>query len=78
MNAISTNPPAWFRIVAVLAYPAIPNASQQVWERIGMPGQVADQPLPVAAVWGQYPGGPVVKGEALFPRLRMPEASEAG
>ena len=58
------------RIVAILASPAIPGTAQQVWERIGMPGQVSDQRLPEAAAWGGYPAGnPVEKGAPLFPRL---------
>ncbi len=58
------------RIVAVLAHPAIPDTAQAIWERIGMPGLVADQRLPDAATWGGYtPGSPVTKGDALFPRL---------
>ena len=57
------------RIVALLASPAIPQTSQAVWERIGLTGSVADQRLPDAATWGQYPGGlTVTKGEPLFPR----------
>jgi len=57
------------RIVAVLASPAIPEASQTIWERIGLGGRVEDQRLPVAAAWGGYPGGrPVTKGAPLFPR----------
>ncbi len=57
------------RIVAVLASPAIPHTSQAVWERLGLPGEVADQRLPAAAAWGGYPGGTtVVKGDPLFPR----------
>ncbi len=63
------------RIVAVLAQPAIPSTSQEVWSRIGMTGEVADQVLPGAAEWGQYPGGPVIKGEALFPRLAAPSGA---
>ena len=59
------------RIVAILASPAIPATAQEVWERIGMSGQIADQRLPDAAVWGQYPAGAtVVKGDPLFPRLK--------
>ena len=58
------------RIVAVLASPAVPNASAEIWRRIGLPGSPLDQPLPGAATWGQYPGGlPVEKGTPLFPRL---------
>ena len=57
------------RIVAILSSPAVPTAAQAVWERIGMPGAVADQRLPEAAAWGGYPGGlPVEKGDPLFPR----------
>ncbi|MCB0956164.1 MAG: methionine--tRNA ligase, partial [Ilumatobacter sp.] len=57
------------RIVAILASPAVPGSAQAVWQRIGLPGQVADQRLPVAAAWGGYPAGqPVTKGDPLFPR----------
>jgi methionyl-tRNA synthetase len=57
------------RIVAILAAPAIPAASQEIWRRIGLDGAVSDQRLPAAASWGRYPGAlPVEKGPALFPR----------
>ena len=60
--------------------PASPTVSRQVreriaqpasiWERIGMPGAVADQRLPDAVTWGGYPGGlAVTKGPSLFPRI---------
>jgi methionyl-tRNA synthetase len=59
------------RIVAILCSPAIPDTAQTVWERIGMPGKVVDQRLPQAATWGQYvPGASVIKGDALFPRIK--------
>jgi methionyl-tRNA synthetase len=59
------------RIVAVLASPAIPNTTAELWRRIGLPGAPDDQRLPGAAAWGQYPGGlPVEKGEPLFPRIQ--------
>jgi methionyl-tRNA synthetase len=59
------------RIVAVLASPAVPRASAEVWRRLGLPGGPADQRLPAAAAWGGYPGGlPVEKGPPLFPRRR--------
>jgi methionyl-tRNA synthetase len=58
------------RIVAVLAAPAIPDASQELWRRIGLPGSPVDQRLPDAASWGGYPGGTAVeKGAPLFPRI---------
>jgi methionyl-tRNA synthetase len=57
------------RIVAVLASPAIPEAAQVIWERIGLAGSVDAQRLPDAAAWGGYPGGlTVTKGAPLFPR----------
>jgi methionyl-tRNA synthetase len=57
------------RIVAVLASPAVPDTSQTVWERLGLPGRVDAQRLPGAVVWGGYPGGlTVTKGSPLFPR----------
>jgi methionyl-tRNA synthetase len=58
------------RIVAVLAWPAIPQACEEIWRRIGLSGSPAEARLPEAAVWGGYPGGvPVEKGSPLFPRL---------
>jgi methionyl-tRNA synthetase len=62
--------------VAVLASPAIPVASAELWRRIGLSGSPADCRLPDDAAWGGYPGGvPVEKGAALFPRL--PAAASA-
>jgi methionyl-tRNA synthetase len=59
------------RIVAVLASPAVPRASQEIWRRVGLPGSVIDQRLPDAARWGGYPGGlSVERGDPLFPRIR--------
>jgi methionyl-tRNA synthetase len=58
------------RIVALMAAPAIPGASEQIWRRIGLTERVADQRLPGAASWGGYPGGVAVeKGPPLFPRV---------
>ena len=57
------------RIVTVLTAPAMPTICQDVWERLGLPGQVLDQRVPAAAMWGGYPGGlTVTKGTPLFPR----------
>ena len=58
------------RIVAVLASPALPRATVELWRRLGLSGSPAEQRLPDAARWGQYPGGlPVAKADPLFPRL---------
>lgn len=59
------------RIASILAWPSIPTATQQAWERIGLEGNVADQRLPAAAAWGGYPGGlPVTVGDPIFPRVK--------
>ena len=44
------------RIVAILASPALTRASQEIWERIGLPGRVLDQRLPEAVVLGWLSG----------------------
>jgi len=59
------------RIVAVLAAPAMPRTSGEVWRRLGLSGSPVDARLPEAVVWGGYPGGLAVeRGPALFPRRR--------
>jgi methionyl-tRNA synthetase len=58
------------RIIAVLTHPAVPGTAAQIWERLGMPGDLVDQRLPDAVSWGGYPGGTtIVKGDPLFPRI---------
>ena len=57
------------RIVALLASPLIPNASAELWRRLGLDGKPSDQPLQHAAKWGLLPSGSKLeKGEPLFPR----------
>ncbi len=57
------------RLVAILAGPAMPATAQQLWERIGLDGLVADRRIPADTTWGGYPGSlTVTKGDALFPR----------
>ncbi|MHB1487515.1 MAG: methionine--tRNA ligase [Acidimicrobiales bacterium] len=59
------------RIVAVLAWPAMPRACDALWARIGLDGSPADAELDQAARWGGYPGGlSVVRGDPLFPRKK--------
>ncbi len=60
------------RIVAILASPAMPGTTDEIWRRIGLEGTPREQRLPAAATWGQYPGGvPVEKGDPLFPRMKI-------
>ncbi len=59
------------RIVAILASPALPTTTQQIWQRIGLDGAVTDQRVPDDVAWGRYPAGSVVtKGAPLFPRIK--------
>jgi methionyl-tRNA synthetase len=59
------------RIVALLAWPAVPSSSREIWRRLGLEGAPAEQRLPDAARWGGYPGGLTVeKGRPLFPRRK--------
>jgi methionyl-tRNA synthetase len=61
------------RLVAVLVSPAMPGVAQEIWRRIGLSGAPDDEIFADVAVWGQYPGGPVEKGEPLFPRIKSDE-----
>jgi methionyl-tRNA synthetase len=59
------------RLVSVLVVPAMPSSAAEIWRRIGLAGNPADQRLPAAGAWGGYPGGlPVEKGAPLFPRRK--------
>jgi len=60
------------RIVTLLASPAVPRATTEIWRRLGLAGTPGEQRLPEAAAWGGYPGGlPVEKGAPLFPRISV-------
>ena len=64
------------RVIALLASPVVPNASGELWSRLGLPGTPEEQRLPEAAAWGLGPvGTPLRKGDPLFPRLEA-EARE--
>ena len=57
------------RIVTILANPALPTSTQEIWSRIGLKGSITDLRIDTDTKWGQYPGGvTVVKGDPLFPR----------
>ena len=59
------------RIATVLLWPAIPDAAEAAWQRLGLTGTVREQRVPDAASWGGYPGGlDVSTGDPLFPRVK--------
>jgi methionyl-tRNA synthetase len=60
------------RIVTILANPALPTTTQEIWNRIGLSGNITDLRINADTKWGQYTGGTqVVKGQPLFPRLTV-------
>ena len=60
------------RIVTILANPALPTTTQEIWNRIGLTGNITDLRIHADTKWGQYTGGTtVVKGQPLFPRLSV-------
>jgi methionyl-tRNA synthetase len=64
------------RVVAVLAHPVTPTATEKIWKALGQPGALAQQDI-AALQWGQLkPGAKVTKAEALFPRVEKNEAIE--
>ena len=57
------------RVVALLASPLIPNATAELWRRLGLPETPEHVRLPDAVRWGQLvPGAHLEKGTPLFPR----------
>jgi methionyl-tRNA synthetase len=57
------------RIVALLAWPAMPDTSVEIWRRLGLSGEPSSCRVPKDAAWGDYPGGLTVeRGAPLFPR----------
>jgi methionyl-tRNA synthetase len=57
------------RIVALLAWPAMPDTCTEIWRRLGLPGAPDHRRVPADAAWGGYPGSlRIDEGAALFPR----------
>ena len=70
VNTVMGNALEALRIVAILANPALPTTTQEIWSRIGLAGNITDLRIGKDTQWGQYTGGTtVVKGQPLFPRL---------
>jgi len=67
---------AALKVIAVLAHPVLPKATQRIWELLGQKGQIAAQRMDQAAWSYLPPGTPVGKAEALFPRVETKDAIE--
>ncbi|RJQ31930.1 MAG: methionine--tRNA ligase [Actinobacteria bacterium] len=60
------------RIISQLIYPFMPETAQKIWEQIGMPGNVADEPFDNVAKWGLLkPDSTFKVSEPLFPRIEV-------
>jgi methionyl-tRNA synthetase len=61
------------RIVAALAHPVLPEATQKIWKQLGLSEPLGKYQLDLLA-WGQLkPGTKIAKPEAIFPRVEKPE-----
>ncbi|GLI34542.1 methionine--tRNA ligase [Desulforhabdus amnigena] len=62
------------KTVAVLISPFMPETSEKMLERLGIPKKALDLRLKDDAAWGTLQeGNPVQKGESLFPRVELKE-----
>jgi len=76
IEAVLYNAAEALRIVLVLVHPVLPNATQRIWEQMGLAGRLADQRIDQLD-WGQLKGGsPIAKGEGVFPRIDQKETLE--
>lgn len=59
------------RLVSIGAFPVMPDATTEVWRRIGLDGSPGDQDARSALNWGLYKTTKTIeKGEPLFPRRK--------
>jgi methionyl-tRNA synthetase len=64
------------RMIAVLAHPFIPDATQKIWEQLGQRGKLADVRIDQLQWGGLKPGTKIGKPAAVFPRIDKEEAME--
>jgi len=61
------------RIVAALAHPVLPDATQKIWKQLGLSEPLGKYQLDLLT-WGQLkPGTKIGKPEAIFPRVEKSE-----
>jgi methionyl-tRNA synthetase len=63
-------------VVAVLAHPVIPNATDKLWKALGQSGSVGEQRIDALEFGLLRPGTKIAKAESLFPRIEKQEAIE--
>ncbi len=60
----------------ILAHPVIPDATEKIWNQLGMPGNVANQRIDRVLDMKLLPGTHIRKPEGVFPRIDKKEAME--
>jgi len=64
------------RIVAVLAHPVLPHATERIWLQLGLDPPLGSHRLEALA-WGDLrPGSAIQKADVIFPRVQKEEAIE--
>jgi methionyl-tRNA synthetase len=64
------------RVVAVLAHPVIPSATERLWKALGQVGSAGEQGIDALEFGTIKPGLKIAKAETLFPRVEKQEALE--
>ena len=64
------------RLIVILAYPIVPEASDRIWAQLGQTGRLSEQRIDVLERWQLKPGTKIGKPEAVFPRVEKKEAME--
>jgi methionyl-tRNA synthetase len=59
------------RLIALFLFPFMPTTSEKIWTQLGLTGSLREVRLREAGRWGAAGGRPMVKGEALFPRVEF-------
>lgn len=64
------------RIIAIYLFPFMPSAAQEIWNQLGLEGDLSEVNLGNEGKWGLLkPGTKIKKGHALFPRIETPKKS---
>ncbi len=64
------------RLIATLAYPVVPEASERIWAQLGQTDRLSEQRIDELERWQLKPGTKIGKPEAVFPRVEKKETME--
>lgn len=70
LGAVIYNLTEVLRITAILVFPFIPNAAENIWAQLGLGGSIVNARFSDAEKWGLFePGIKINKAKPLFPRI---------